>query len=393
MTLELSQLDLYVGYRNSNQVPPCPYCGGESNAIALVCQSCGGHLQIGSWPAIRIALMSDATLAATDSNTRRRLEIAVTLIDVENPLIGQFSPRRRKLANHVDASGFELEEWYSIGLSCFHNGDVEGAEIWFSKAAQSGDARAALNLAVMADEAGHKYIARDWYDKAWQLGLASGARGVACIHLDFNENDSAYKWLQMAVAAGDGPSNGMLDALVSEAHGVAVSHIVGSVAPVEHVEVADSISATDMEVVLHGMRLSSKLGFPKESGRLTVTASQATYEPNRTDQNGRQINRGISAIALDRTPHFEVIVGVIGSRGSFTNSEKYQINVAVLNMDQGLDTMIKIQILPSKMTMTELRVAIETLISSGVPVSINEKPVPAPAIRVSGWGIGFGIGF
>jgi hypothetical protein len=54
---------------------------------------------------------------------------------------------------------------------------------------------------------------------------------------------------------------------------------------------------------------------------------------------------------------------------------------------------IKIQILPSKMTMTELRVAIETLISSGVPVSINEKPVPAPAIRVSGWGIGFGIGF
>jgi len=373
-----------------SEQPPCPYCGGESNAIAVLCRLCGGHLQIGSWPAIRIALLRDATLSGSDAPSKLRLENAVNLIDVENPLIGQFSPRRRTLNGQVPASGFELEEWYATGLTYFQNGDAKGAEKWFSKAAESGDARAALNMAVMADDAGDKYRARTWYEKAWQLGLPSGARGVACIHLDFDEFDAAREWLEAAAGSGDYPAVDMLNSLMAKVDGSGM-YVAG--ATVKSTESAEGKLATPLEVIFCGMRLSAKLGLPKEAGQLRVTSSQAIYEPKRTNSKGLQVNQGVSNITLNRTSNFEVLVGVLGNRGSFTGNEKYQINIAALNLDQGLDSLIKIQIDPRAMTMVEIRMALEELINSGVPVSINQKPVPQSAIRVSGWGIGFGIGF
>jgi len=59
----------------------CPYCSQNISDKALVCQSCNGSLGIGSYSAIRQALISDPSLIGQDPSTKERLRILVQSID------------------------------------------------------------------------------------------------------------------------------------------------------------------------------------------------------------------------------------------------------------------------------------------------------------------------
>jgi uncharacterized protein YjbI with pentapeptide repeats len=60
---------------------PCPYCSQLIAKDALVCSSCQGNLGIGSWTAVRAALMLDPLLAHRDSETLVRLQTQVKQIE------------------------------------------------------------------------------------------------------------------------------------------------------------------------------------------------------------------------------------------------------------------------------------------------------------------------
>jgi len=118
------------------------------------------------------------------------------------------------LGEKGDLSG--AEEWFSraaagghvsamsnLGSVLKEKGDLEGAEAWYSKAARGGNAYAMSNLGLLLAERGDSRNATMWYRRAATMGNTGAMHNLGCLLKGRGDLDGAEEWFGYSVDGGN----------------------------------------------------------------------------------------------------------------------------------------------------------------------------------------------
>ncbi|TVT22629.1 tetratricopeptide repeat protein, partial [Amycolatopsis rhizosphaerae] len=105
----------------------------------------------------------------------------------------------RRLAAETGDTEAALE----LARNLWNQGDLDAAESWFTRAAESGDSAVAeFGLAVLLEQRGRPEEAEPWYRRAAARGLPEAMLNLGTLLQDRGEAQKAEHWYQRALAAG-----------------------------------------------------------------------------------------------------------------------------------------------------------------------------------------------
>jgi Flp pilus assembly protein TadD len=115
-----------------------------------------------------------------------------------------------------DAEGGDHDAMYRMGNLLLGQGDLDGAEAWYRRAAQSGNTRAMHNLGIVLAEKGDLIGAEAWYRRAALVGHASSMSNLGSILKEGGDLDGAEEWYRKAANGGNAYAMSNLGLLLAE---------------------------------------------------------------------------------------------------------------------------------------------------------------------------------
>jgi TPR repeat protein len=182
-------------------------------------------------------LRKEAVLELLHGDTRRGADLlrrvalagdqtAVRLMGLLSPTEGTGAPRAdvqalRRLAAEMGDAEAPLE----LARNLWNQGDLDGAESWFRRAAASGKSRVAeFGLAVLLEQRGRAAGAEPWYRRAAEHGLPEAMLNLGTMLQERGDYDEAESWYHRALDAGHLPAEVNLGALHWRRGNLAVGH-------------------------------------------------------------------------------------------------------------------------------------------------------------------------
>jgi len=118
--------------------------------------------------------------------------------------------------NADEAGGGDSNAMYELGNLLLEQGDIDGAEEWYRRAAATGNIGAMHNLGIVLGEKGELTEAEAWYRRAAQDGHASSMSNLGSVLKNRGDLDGAEEWYRKSALMGNAYAMSNLGLLLAE---------------------------------------------------------------------------------------------------------------------------------------------------------------------------------